>query len=153
MPAAAVHDDDLTIRTRRRHVTPRSPGQAAYLQALASHGIVFGIGPAGTGKTYLAVAGGGLLPDARRGGPDHPVAAGGRGRRAPGLPARRPARKVDPYLRPLYDALFDMLPAEQVMKYLSSGEVEVAPLAFMRGRTLSNAFVILDEAQNTRPSK
>ncbi len=153
VPAAAVHDDELTIRTRRRHVTPRSPGQAVYLRALASHGIVFGIGPAGTGKTYLAVAV--AVSYLMRGEVDRIILsrpAVEAGERLGYLPGDL-REKVDPYLRPLYDALFDMLPAEQVMKYLSSGEVEVAPLAFMRGRTLSNAFVILDEAQNTTPGQ
>jgi phosphate starvation-inducible PhoH-like protein len=151
VPASAVHDEDLTIRTRRRQVTPRSPGQAAYIEALSKYGIVFGIGPAGTGKTYLAVAV--AVAGLMRGDVDRIILsrpAVEAGERLGFLPGDL-REKVDPYLRPLYDALFDMLPAEQVVKCLSNGEVEVAPLAFMRGRTLSNAFVILDEAQNTTP--
>jgi len=113
--------------------------------------VVFGIGPAGTGKTYLAVAV--AVSRLLRGEVDRIILsrpAVEAGERLGFLPGDL-RDKVDPYLRPLYDALFDMLPAEQVMKLLTNGEVEVAPLAFMRGRTLSNAFVILDEAQNTTP--
>ena len=147
----AVHSEGLTIHTRRRRITPRSPGQMAYIEALATHGIVFGIGPAGTGKTYLAVAV--AVSRLLQGQVDRIILsrpAVEAGERLGFLPGDL-RDKVDPYLRPLYDALFDMLPAEQVMKHLANGEVEVAPLAFMRGRTLSNAFVILDEAQNTTP--
>ena len=147
----AVHSEALTIHTRRRHITPRSPGQTAYIEALAAHNVVFGIGPAGTGKTYLAVA----IAVSRllQGKVDRIILsrpAVEAGERLGFLPGDL-REKVDPYLRPLYDALFDMLPAEQVMNYLANGEVEVAPLAFMRGRSLSNASIILDEAQNTTP--
>jgi len=149
--AKAIHADHLTIRTRKRHVSPRSPGQAAYIDALATHELVFGLGPAGTGKTYLAVA---MAVSLLMGGKVERIIvsrpAVEAGERLGFLPGDL-REKVDPYLRPLYDALFEMLPAEQVMSRLSSGEIEVAPLAFMRGRTLSNAFVILDEAQNTTP--
>ncbi len=150
-PVGAVHSEDLTIHTRRRRITPRSPGQMAYIQALGAYSVVFGIGPAGTGKTYLAV--GVAVSRLLRGEVDRIILsrpAVEAGERLGFLPGDL-RDKVDPYLRPLYDALFDMLPAEQVMKLLANGEVEVAPLAFMRGRTLSNAFVILDEAQNTTP--
>ena len=149
--ATAVHSDDLTIRTRKRHVTPRSPGQAAYIEALRSHELVFGVGPAGTGKTYLAVAIAVSL--LMSGEVDRIIVsrpAVEAGERLGYLPGDL-REKVDPYLRPLYDALYEMLPAEQVVDRLDKGEIEVAPLAFMRGRTLSNAFIILDEAQNTTP--
>ena len=112
------------IRTRRGAVGPRSPGQAVYIEALATAEMVFGVGPAGTGKTYLAVA---------------------------QAVAMLQAGKVDPYLRPLYDALHDMMPSEQVIRRMANGEIEVAPLAFMRGRTLAHCYAILDEAQNTSP--
>ena len=147
--ATAVHADHLTIRTRKRHVSPRSPGQAAYIEALADHELVFGLGPAGTGKTYLAVAMAvSLLTEGKVDRIIVSRPAVEAGERLGFLPGDL-REKVDPYLRPLYDALYEMLPAEQVVKRLANGEIEVAPLAFMRGRTLSNAFVILDEAQNT----
>jgi phosphate starvation-inducible PhoH-like protein len=142
---------DLSIRTRKRHIAPRSPLQAAYLQALNEHELVFALGPAGTGKTYLAVAKAVSLKLA--GTIDRIVLsrpAVEAGERLGFLPGDM-REKVDPYLRPLYDALYEMLPGEQVMKQMTSGEIEVAPLAFMRGRTLSNSFIILDEAQNTTP--
>ena len=139
------------IRTRRGAVGPRSPGQATYMEMLGSHEMVFGVGPAGTGKTYLAVAQAvGMLT---AGKVDRIVLsrpAVEAGERLGFLPGDL-KEKVDPYLRPLYDALGDMMPAEQVVRRLGTGEIEVAPLAFMRGRTLAHAFVILDEAQNTTP--
>ena len=139
------------IRTRRGAVAPRSPGQAAYMDMLQAHEMVFGIGPAGTGKTYLAVAQGVAMLLAGR--VDRIVLsrpAVEAGERLGFLPGDL-KEKVDPYLRPLYDALNDMMPGEQVVRRLANGEIEVAPLAFMRGRTLAHAFVILDEAQNTTP--
>jgi phosphate starvation-inducible PhoH-like protein len=148
---ADVYAEDLAITTRKRRLSPRSPTQATYLRALRSHELVFAIGPAGTGKTYLAVAMAVSLM--MEGKVDRIILsrpAVEAGERLGFLPGDL-RDKVDPYLRPLYDALYDMLPAEQVMSCLSNGEIEVAPLAFMRGRTLSNAFVILDEAQNTTP--
>jgi phosphate starvation-inducible PhoH-like protein len=139
------------IRTKKRRIAPRSPNQAAYIRALREHELVFGLGPAGTGKTYLAVA---TAVDLMMSGAIERIIlsrpAVEAGERLGFLPGDV-REKVDPYLRPLYDALYDMLPGEQVMKRLSSGEIEIAPLAFMRGRTLANAFVILDEAQNTTP--
>ncbi len=141
------------IRTRRGSVGPRSPGQAAYMDMLGQFEMVFGIGPAGTGKTYLAVAQAVAM-----------LAAG----RVERIVLSRPAveagerlgflpgdmkEKVDPYLRPLYDALGDMMPGDQVARRMGTGEIEVAPLAFMRGRTLAHSFVILDEAQNTTPAQ
>ncbi len=139
------------IRTRKGVVGPRSPGQTAYINLLSGHEMVFAIGPAGTGKTYLAVA--------------QAVAMLGSGR-VDRIVLSRPAveagerlgfmpgdmkEKVDPYLRPLYDALQDLMPGDQMTRRMTAGEIEIAPLAFMRGRTLSHAFVILDEAQNTTP--
>ncbi len=137
------------IRTRRGAVGPRSAGQAAYIEALASHEMVFGVGPAGTGKTYLAVAQAVAMLQAGR--VDRIILsrpAVEAGERLGFLPGDM-KEKVDPYLRPLYDALHDMMPADQVMRRITAGEIEVAPLAFMRGRTLAHSFAILDEAQNT----
>lgn len=146
---AKVSDADIEIKTRKRSISPRSPTQAVYLNAIDEHDLVFGIGPAGTGKTYLAVAK--AVERLVRGDVDRIILsrpAVEAGEQLGFLPGDM-REKVDPYLRPLYDALYDMLPGEQVTKRLESGEIEVAPLAFMRGRTLANAFVILDEAQNT----
>jgi phosphate starvation-inducible protein PhoH and related proteins len=143
--------DVPAIRTRRGAVGPRSAGQAAYMEALARAEMVFGVGPAGTGKTYLAVAQAVAMLQA--GTVDRIVLsrpAVEAGERLGFLPGDL-KEKVDPYLRPLYDALHDMMPGEQVVRRMGTGEIEVAPLAFMRGRTLAHAFVILDEAQNTTP--
>ena len=149
--ADEVSAGEVLLKTRRHDLRGRTPNQRAYLQAILSHDISFGIGPAGTGKTYLAVA---AAVDAfERGTVERIVLtrpAVEAGERLGFLPGDL-SQKVDPYLRPLYDALYEMLPAEQVDKKIAIGEIEIAPLAFMRGRTLSNAFVILDEAQNTTP--
>ncbi len=137
------------IRTRRGSVGPRSPGQSQYMDALTQHEMVFGIGPAGTGKTYLAVAQAVAMLMAGRVERivlSRPAVEAGE--RLGFLPGDM-KEKVDPYLRPLYDALGDMMPGDQMARRIATGEIEVAPLAFMRGRTLSHAFVILDEAQNT----
>ncbi len=137
------------IRTKRGAVGPRSPGQATYMDMLGKHEMVFGVGPAGTGKTYLAVAQAVAMLMAGR--VDRIVLsrpAVEAGERLGFLPGDL-KEKVDPYLRPLYDALHDMMPGEQVVRRMGTGEIEVAPLAFMRGRTLAHSFVILDEAQNT----
>ncbi|MBV8407197.1 MAG: PhoH family protein [Alphaproteobacteria bacterium] len=142
---------DDGIRTRRRPVQARSPGQRAYLAALRERDMVFALGPAGSGKTYLAVAMGVSLLIAgkvERIVLSRPAVEAGE--RLGFLPGDM-REKIDPYLRPLYDALHDMLPAEQIGNRLESGEIEIAPLAFMRGRTLSHCYVILDEAQNTTP--
>ncbi len=139
----------MAVKTRKRTVSPRSPAQADYLRAIDEHDLVFGLGPAGTGKTYLAVAK--AVERMIAGEVDRVILsrpAVEAGEQLGFLPGNM-REKVDPYLRPLYDALHDMLPAEQVAKRMETGDIEVAPLAFMRGRTLSNAFVILDEAQNT----
>ncbi len=139
------------IRTRRRTVQARSPGQQGYLTALRERDMVFALGPAGSGKTYLAVAMGVsllLAGKVERIVLSRPAVEAGE--RLGFLPGDM-KEKIDPYLRPLYDALHDMLPAEQIANRLASGEIEVAPLAFMRGRTLAHCFIILDEAQNTTP--
>jgi phosphate starvation-inducible PhoH-like protein len=146
---AAPPDGLAQIRTRRRVVTARSPNQSAYVQALQRVDLVFGMGPAGTGKTYLAVAYAAQCLE--RGLVDRIVLsrpAVEAGERLGFLPGDM-REKVDPYLRPLYDALYDVLPQAKVERDLEVGTIEIAPLAFMRGRTLAHSFVILDEAQNT----
>ncbi len=144
-----IADADIEVKTKKRRISPRSPAQADYLRAIDKNELVFGLGPAGTGKTYLAVAK--AVERLVRGDVDRIILtrpAVEAGEQLGFLPGDM-REKIDPYLRPLYDALHDMLPGEQVVRRLESGEIEVAPLAFMRGRTLANAFVILDEAQNT----
>ncbi len=136
------------IRTRRKTIFARNAAQARYIEALGRSDIIFALGPAGTGKTYLAVAQ--AVSQLISGSVDRLILsrpAVEAGERLGFLPGDM-REKVDPYLRPLYDALYDMLPSEQVERRIASGEIEIAPLAFMRGRTLANAFVILDEAQN-----
>ncbi|MGK9234121.1 PhoH family protein [Inquilinus limosus] len=148
-PLRALLKSDAAIVTRRKRIGPRSPTQAEYIEALAQSEMVFGVGPAGTGKTYLAVAQAVAMLIAGR--VDRIVLsrpAVEAGERLGFLPGDM-KEKIDPYLRPLYDALYDLLPAEQVAKHMETGVIEIAPLAFMRGRTLAHAFVILDEAQNT----
>jgi phosphate starvation-inducible protein PhoH and related proteins len=143
--------EDAAFRTRKRRIAARSPGQQMYIRALRENDLVFGLGPAGTGKTYLAVAAAvDLLMTGRVERIILSRPAVEAGERLGFLPGDL-RDKVDPYLRPIFDALNDMLPADQLAKRLGSGEIEVAPIAFMRGRTLSHAFVILDEAQNTTP--
>jgi phosphate starvation-inducible PhoH-like protein len=147
----AAPDPALVLVTRRKHIAPRTPIQADYIRAMDKHELVFGLGPAGTGKTYLAVAK--AVTMMIKGEVDRIILsrpAVEAGERLGFLPGDL-REKVDPYLRPLYDALHDMLPGDQVTKRLAAGDIEVAPLAFMRGRTLANSFVILDEAQNTTP--
>jgi phosphate starvation-inducible PhoH-like protein len=139
------------IRTKKRAIQARTPAQAHYIAELYRQELVFGLGPAGTGKTYIAVAV--AVAMMMTGKVDRIVLsrpAVEAGERLGFLPGDM-REKVDPYLRPLYDALYDMLPVDEVRRRLDSGDIEVAPLAFMRGRTLANAFVILDEAQNTTP--
>ncbi len=157
--AADCRDEDaepspeISIRTRRGLIQPRGPNQRAYLNAILAHDINFGIGPAGTGKTYLAVACAVEALEserARRLLLVRPAVEAGE--RLGFLPGDL-AQKVDPYLRPLYDALFEMLGFEKVNKLIERNIIEVAPLAFMRGRTLNEAFIILDEAQNTTPEQ
>ena len=150
-PAGSSLDQTMVIRTRRKTIAQRSAMQLRYMEALGRDDIIFALGPAGTGKTYLAVAQ--AVAQLVAGSVDRLVLsrpAVEAGEKLGFLPGDM-KDKVDPYLRPLYDALYDMLPAEQVERRLSSGEIEIAPLAFMRGRTLASAFIILDEAQNTTP--
>ena len=145
--------DKPAIRTRKGAIAARSRAQGAYMDMLQRHEMVFGVGPAGTGKTYLAVAQGVALLMANQVDKiilSRPAVEAGE--RLGFLPGDM-KEKVDPYLRPLYDALHDMMPADQVARRLVSGEIEIAPLAFMRGRTLAHAFAILDEAQNTTPAQ
>ena len=146
--APATRDLELPRRLR-----PKTKGQKLYLEAINSSDITFGIGPAGTGKSYLAVAMAVAAFKAKRVKRiilTRPAVEAGE--RLGFLPGDLQA-KIDPYLRPLYDALFDMIDADRFESYLSSGAIEVAPLAFMRGRTLNDAFIILDEAQNTTPEQ
>ena len=142
---------EIVLKTKKRYIYPRSATQAKYITEMMQNELVFGLGPAGTGKTYLAVAL--AVSMMLEGAVDKIILsrpAVEAGENLGFLPGDL-KEKVDPYLRPLYDAMYEMLPAEQVDKKLALGEIEIAPLAFMRGRTLSNAFVILDEAQNTTP--
>ena len=142
---------DLIVNTQKRRVAPRSAMQAAYLRALRESELVFALGPAGTGKTYLAVAMAvSMLVSGRVDRIILSRPAVEAGERLGFLPGDL-RDKVDPYLRPLYDALHDMMPGDVVRRRLENGDIEVAPLAFMRGRTLTNAFAILDEGQNTSP--
>ncbi|AYJ86227.1 PhoH family protein [Sphingomonas paeninsulae] len=143
----------VMIRTRKKTIVPRSAMQIRYMEALVKHDIIFALGPAGTGKTYLAVAQ--AVSQLITGSVDRLILsrpAVEAGERLGFLPGDM-KEKVDPYLRPLYDALYDCLPAEQVERRIASGEIEIAPIAFMRGRTLAGSFIILDEAQNTTPSQ
>lgn len=152
-PATLVQVDEqaqeVSIKTKKGMIKGRNPNQSRYVANILRHDVTFGIGPAGTGKTYLAVA---CAVDAleknqvRRIVLTRPAVEAGE--KLGFLPGDL-AQKVDPYLRPLYDALFDMLGFEKVEKYLERGTIEIAPLAYMRGRTLSDAFIILDESQNT----
>ncbi|GKS99034.1 PhoH family protein [Acidovorax sp. SUPP3434] len=149
----APGDGAVTLNTRRADLRARTPTQSNYLDNIASHDITFGIGPAGTGKTYLAVA---CAVDALERNAVQRIVltrpAVEAGERLGFLPGDL-TQKVDPYLRPLYDALYDLMGYEKVQKAFERNALEIAPLAFMRGRTLNNAFIILDEAQNTTPEQ
>jgi len=152
--AAAGNDDGApTLHTRRPDLHGRTPNQVAYLKDILSHDITFGIGPAGTGKTYLAVA---CAVDALERDAVKRIVlvrpAVEAGERLGFLPGDL-AQKVDPYLRPLYDALYDLMGFDKVAKLFERTTIEVAPLAYMRGRTLNHSFIILDEAQNTTPEQ
>ncbi len=143
----------VMIRTRKKTIVPRSATQIRYMEDLVRNDIIFALGPAGTGKTYLAVAQ--AVSQLITGSVDRLILsrpAVEAGERLGFLPGDM-KEKVDPYLRPLYDALYDTLPAEQVERRIGSGEIEIAPIAFMRGRTLAESFIILDEAQNTTPNQ
>jgi phosphate starvation-inducible protein PhoH and related proteins len=146
-------DEALTMQTRRGEVRGRTANQARYLENMAQHDITFGIGPAGTGKTYLAVA---CAVDALERSAVQRIVltrpAVEAGEKLGFLPGDL-GQKVDPYLRPLYDALYDLMGFDKVQKAFERQQIEIAPLAFMRGRTLNHAFVILDEAQNTTPEQ
>jgi len=150
-PATTPIDKSLFATTWKKKIFPRTAGQAAYFKLLRDHEVVFGLGPAGTGKTYMAVAW--AVDFLKRRQVERIILsrpAVEAGERLGFLPGDM-KEKVDPYLRPLYDALYDMMPSDKVDRMIANGEIEIAPLAFMRGRTLSNAFVIIDEAQNTTP--
>jgi phosphate starvation-inducible PhoH-like protein len=153
MPLEQAEDGSLVLHTRRTDLRARTPNQSVYLDNIANHDITFGIGPAGTGKTYLAVA---CAVDALERSAVQRIVltrpAVEAGEKLGFLPGDL-TQKVDPYLRPLYDALYDLMGYERVMKAFERNALEIAPLAFMRGRTLNNAFVILDEAQNTTPEQ
>jgi phosphate starvation-inducible PhoH-like protein len=151
--AGADRQGDVVLHTRRTDLKARTPNQRRYLRAILDHDIAFGIGPAGTGKTFLAVA---CAVDALERSQVERVIltrpAVEAGERLGFLPGDL-AQKVDPYLRPLYDALYDLMGFDRVTRAFERGTLEIAPLAFMRGRTLNQAFVILDEAQNTTPEQ
>jgi len=150
---AEVFTDTISVPSASRHVAPKSPGQRHYVQAMRENTVVFAIGPAGTGKTYLAVA---MAANAlferqfKRIVLCRPAVEAGE--KLGFLPGDI-AEKVNPYLRPLYDALEDMTDIDRVKRFIERGSIEVAPLAFMRGRSLNDSFVILDEAQNTTPEQ
>jgi phosphate starvation-inducible PhoH-like protein len=152
-PMTEADDGAVLLQTRRSNLQARTPNQSVYLQNIASHDITFGIGPAGTGKTYLAVA---CAVDALERSAVQRIVltrpAVEAGEKLGFLPGDL-GQKVDPYLRPLYDALYDLMGFERVQKAFERNALEIAPLAFMRGRTLNNAFIILDEAQNTTPEQ
>ena len=145
-------DEPLVIATNRKTIVPKTLGQKLYLQSMLAHPIVFGIGPAGTGKTYLAMAAAvnALLKNQVERILTRPAVEAGE---ALGFLPGDLREKILPYLRPLYDALHDMLDAEDVARLTEKGVIEIAPLAYMRGRTLSRAFIVLDEAQNTTPEQ
>lgn len=145
-----LYDEKAGIKTTKsKLVSPRSPNQSKYIDAIKNNDMVFGIGPAGTGKTFLAVAA--AVSMYQEGLIERMVfcrPAVEAGEKLGFLPGDM-LEKINPYLRPIYDALHEMMPAEEIPKKIERGDIEIAPLAFMRGRTLKNAFVVLDEAQNT----
>ncbi len=151
--AAMASDGTSTLQTKREDLRARTPNQASYLENIANHDITLGIGPAGTGKTYLAVAS--AVDALERSSVQRIVLtrpAVEAGERLGFLPGDL-TQKVDPYLRPLYDALYELMGVDKVLKAFERNQIEIAPLAFMRGRTLNHSFIILDEAQNTTPEQ
>jgi phosphate starvation-inducible PhoH-like protein len=148
-----VYQERIDIPSKRRFVIPRTPTQKAYVEAMRSHDVVFGIGPAGTGKTYLAMAM--AVEHLTKGTISRIILtrpAVEAGERLGYLPGDL-SEKISPYLRPLYDALYEMMEMDMIQRYIDRGIIEVAPLAYMRGRTLNDAYIILDEAQNTTPEQ
>ena len=149
----SLHTERINTSQRKAHVLPKTTGQKKYVEAIRAHDVTLGVGPAGTGKTYLAMA---MAVSALREGAvsriilTRPAVEAGE---ALGFLPGDLHEKLTPYLRPLYDALHDMLPAEEIEKHMERGIIEVAPLAYMRGRTLNNSFIVLDEAQNTTPEQ
>lgn len=144
-----IYQERIEVPSRRRFIIPRTPGQKIYVEAMRSHDIVFAIGPAGTGKTYLAMAM--AVENLTKGEVSRIILtrpAVEAGERLGFLPGDL-YEKINPYLRPLYDALYEMMEVDMIQRYLDRGIIEVAPLAFMRGRTLNDSFIILDEAQNS----
>lgn len=144
-----IYQERIQVPSKRQFVIPRTPGQKAYVEAMRAYDIVIGIGPAGTGKTYLAMAM--AVEQLTKGAVSRIILtrpAVEAGERLGYLPGDL-AEKINPYVRPLYDALYDMMELDMVQRYLDRGIIEVAPLAYMRGRTLNDAYIILDEAQNT----
>lgn len=158
MVQAIINDEELKLsisplKISRKNILPRNSKQLAYINSMDTKDIIFAVGPAGTGKTYLAVSK--AIELFEKGEVQRLIfvrPAVEAGEKLGFLPGDLNA-KLDPYLRPLYDALFDMIPQEEITKLMESGQIEIAPLAFMRGRTLSNSFIILDEAQNTTPAQ
>jgi phosphate starvation-inducible PhoH-like protein len=152
-PVSAVLGDSVLVTNSGKPIAPQTVGQKGYVDAIREHTIVFCIGPAGSGKTYLAVAS--AIRALKAGDVSRIVLtrpAVEAGERLGFLPGDL-AAKIDPYLRPLYDALYEMLEPEAFQRYVDRGTIEIAPLAFMRGRTLNDSFIILDEAQNTTPEQ
>lgn len=144
---------DLMVKTMKKSIKPYSPAQANYIEKLSKNDVVFALGPAGTGKTYIAVAMAVAMFTSKKVEKiilSRPAVEAGE--KLGFLPGDL-KDKLDPYLRPLYDALNDMIPSDKLVRHMELGEIEIAPLAFMRGRTLANAFVILDESQNTTPTQ
>jgi len=153
MSLEAVYADRIEVPSKKRYITPKTKGQKEYVDAIRDHDIIVSVGPAGTGKTYLAVA---MAVSCLRTGQvsriilTRPAVEAGE---SLGFLPGDMYQKVTPYLRPLYDALYEMMDADKIHKFIESGVIEVAPLAYMRGRTLNDSFIIMDEAQNATPEQ